>query len=76
MTQNSSSAPAQVPHNERPKVDVTEDLEYSQRRYISSPNSTDHWTPFGAGASRLRNNSDVLARVDDLGLSKKAPGKI
>ncbi|KAF3295481.1 hypothetical protein EYR41_010579 [Orbilia oligospora] len=74
MPQNSSSA--QVPHSERPKVDVTEDLEYNKRTYISSPTSTDHWTPFGAGASQRRNNSDVLARVDELGLSKETPGKI
>ncbi|KAF3311451.1 hypothetical protein TWF173_008273 [Orbilia oligospora] len=76
MPQNSSSAPAQVPHSERPKVNVTEDLDYNKRTYVSSPTSTDHWTPFGAGASQRRNNNDVLARVDELGLSKDAPGKI
>ncbi|KAK6512972.1 hypothetical protein TWF506_009134 [Arthrobotrys conoides] len=71
---NGSSISVRVPHGDRPKLNVTEDLEYNKRTFASSPTGTDPWSVLGA--SQTRNNSDLLARMDALGLSKKAPNKI
>ncbi|RVD89703.1 uncharacterized protein DFL_000698 [Arthrobotrys flagrans] len=71
---NGSSASARGQTGERPKINVAEDLDYSKRRYASSPTGTDPWN--GLSPGQPRNNDDVFANLEALGLTKKAQSKM